>query len=306
MKVTASAPGKVILFGEHAVVYGEPAIAGAIDKRIYATAAKRNDDVINVSSSHELRDGYPYVKAASKLVFEYLGKSCGADIMIKAEFPPASGLGSSAAVSVATIKALLALLGEDVSKKDIAILGHKVEKNVQGSASITDASVTTFGGMLFIKPKLEVVEELEVGEIPLVVGYTGQSGSTKMMVEKVRALKEEHPDIVDSIIHNIGRVTLEAKTALIRGDYIGGLMDINNGLLEALGVGTKKLSTYIYAARGAGAKGAKITGAGGGGCMVAYAPDKQEKVAGAIKGRGGTPLIVSIESQGVRLEKTNK
>jgi mevalonate kinase len=300
--ITASAPGKVILFGEHAVVYGEPALAGAINKRIFVTVESRRDEEIIIASSHELRDGYPYVKEAVELTFKYLGERRGLDIKIDSEFPPASGLGSSAAVSVATILATSKLLGREIEKKDIARLGHKVEKKVQGAASITDASVTTFGGVLFIKPGLETVEEIVVGDIPLVVGYTGKGGSTKELVDDVRTLKEGNPDIVGPVIHTIGRITLRAKSALEEGEDIGGLMNINHGLLEALGVGTEKLSIYVHAARSSGASGAKITGAGGGGCMIAYSKENQEDAAKAIEERGGLALRVSIEKEGVRIE----
>jgi mevalonate kinase len=300
--VTASAPGKVILFGEHAVVYGEPAIAGAINKRIYVTTEKRPDGELNISSAHELKDGYPYVRKAVGLTFEYLGKECGVDIKIDSEFPPASGLGSSAAVSVATIVSLSTLLDEKIEKKDVARLGHIVEKKVQGAASITDSSVTTFGGVLFIKPKLEIAEEVRVGRIPLVVGYTGKGGSTKDLVNNVRAKKEDYPDIFDPILHSIGRITVKARGALEAEGNLGELMNINHGLLEALGVGTEKLSRYVHAARRAGASGAKITGAGGGGCMVAYVPRDQADVAKAIEVEGGLALEVEIESHGVRIE----
>jgi mevalonate kinase len=300
--VTASAPGKVILFGEHAVVYGEPAIAGAIDKRIFVSVRKREDKKICISSTHELRDGYPYVKKAVELTFDYLGDRCGLDIDINSEFPPASGLGSSAAVSVATILATATLIGNKISKKDIAKLGHMVEKKVQGAASITDAFVTTFGGVLFIKPKLEIAEETRSGDLTLVVGYTGKGGPTKELVENVKALRDKNPEILDSVIHSIGRVAIKAKQVLEEDGDIGELMNINHGLLEALGIGTEKLSRYVHAAREAGAAGAKITGAGGGGCMVAFVPQNQEEVAKAIEEQGGLALNVSIEGEGVRIE----
>jgi mevalonate kinase len=303
MSVTASAPGKVILFGEHAVVYGEPALAGAINRRVYATVKSRDDDKISITSNHELRDGYPYVKNAVDLTFEFLGKRGGLDIEIDAEFPPASGLGSSASVSVSTIKAVSTLLGTEIGKKDIARLGHLTEKRVQGAASITDSSVTTFGGVLLIKPKLELAEAIDVGNLPLVIGYTGKSGSTKEQVRLVKDLRDKNPDFIDPIIHTIGRITIKAKNEIEKGGDIGELMNLNHGLLEALGVGTETLSRYVYAARTAGAAGAKITGAGGGGCIVAYSPGNQEAVAGAIRERGGLALKVSIEEEGVRLEQ---
>ncbi len=303
MTVVASAPGKVILFGEHAVVFGEPAIAGAINKRIYVRIEKNKKQKVTITSTHELQDGYPYIREAVELSFEYLGERCGVDVKVDAEFPPASGLGSSAAVSVATIQAVSTLLGKPISKKDVASLGHMVEKKVQGAASITDSSVTTYGGVLFVKPKMGVVETVDAAALPLVVGYTGKTGSTKELVAQVKALRDENPEIVDPLLRTIGRITVNARKVLEDGGDIGGLMNLNHGLLQALGVGTDLLSRYVYAAINAGASGAKITGAGGGGCMVAYAPGAQDAVADAIKKLGGVSLKVSIEKQGVRIER---
>jgi mevalonate kinase len=302
MPVTASAPGKVILFGEHAVVYGEPAIAFAIDKRIYVTVDRRADERICISSAPEIVDGYPYVKKAVELTFEYCSEKCGLDLKIESEFPPASGLGSSASVSVSTILATSTLLNVDIEKKDIARLGHRVEKKIQGAASITDSSVTTYGGVLFVKPKLETVEEILVDELPFVVGYTGKGGATGQLVRKVRESRDKSPEIFDPIIQTIGRITIRAKNVLEDGGDIGELMNINHGLLEALGVGTESLSRYVHSARDAGALGAKITGAGGGGCMIAFAPDNQDEVARAIEQQGGLALRVKSEEQGARIE----
>jgi len=301
----ASAPGKVILFGEHSVVYGEPALAGAIDRRVHVAVDRRSDEELRITSTPPTGDDYPYVRKAVELAFEYLGWSSGLDIVITSQLPPASGLGSSAAVSVATILAVSELCGERIGKPDLARLGHNVEKEVQGAASITDSSTTTFGGVLFIKPKMNVVEEVEApSALPLVVGYTGKSSSTKELVELVRGLRERNEEIVEPIIRSMGRIAVSAKKALLEGEGIGELMNLNHGLLEALGVGTLELSRYVYAARAAGAEGAKITGAGGGGCMVAYAPDRQDEVARAIEREGGVAMKLGIDLEGARVEES--
>ncbi len=299
----ASAPGKIIFFGEHAVVFGEPAIAGAIDKRIYVSAEETRAGKLEISSSEEISDGHPYVKKAVELASSFLGEDRGLEIGIETEFPPASGLGSSAAVSVSTILAISTLLGKSIDKKDLARLGHQVEKKVQGAASITDASVTTFGGLLFVKPLLETVEPIEVGKLPVVVGYTGHLGETKELVRKVKNLKERNPEIMEPIIRTMGRITVKARRLLEEGEDIGELMDINQGLLESIGVGSAELSRYVHAARRAGASGAKLTGAGGGGCMIAYSRGKESDVARAIEDEGGLAMRVLISREGARVEK---
>lgn len=313
--VTASAPGKVILFGEHAVVYGEPSLVAALDRRTYVDVETRRDDKINISSvlgsnttsgselSWDLEDEFRYVKKAVALVFDRLNSSTGLDITIKSEVPPASGLGSSAAVSVATIMAVSDILGLKIDMKEIADMGHKVELEVQGTASPTDTSISTFGGVLIVKPLEKKVEQIEA-ELPLVIGYTGVERSTKVLVDKVRRLRDEYPNLVNPIIRDIGRLTREAKDLLETGGDVGELMNVNHGLLEALGVSTEQLSKAVYAARKAGASGAKLTGAGGGGCMIALTPQNHSDVMKAIEGCNCESFSSKISKDGVRLEET--
>lgn len=296
--ITTSAPGKIILFGEHAVVYGEPALVSAIDKRIYVHASKTQKGIkITSDKSKDFR----YVKKAVELVFDYAGRKCGLDIKIDSELPPASGLGSSAAASVAAILAVSELLGAKLSKAEIAKLGHRTELEVQGAASPTDTAISTFGGMLFIQPKKKY-QRINAA-LPLVIGYTGIERSTKILVQNVRSLKEKFPEIVNPIVKDVGKITREAKRRLENNQDIGELMDINHGLLAALGVSTEKLNELVYAARKAGARGAKLTGAGGGGCMIAYTPKNAEKVARAIEACGCIALRAPISKEGARVEK---
>ncbi len=311
--VTVSAPGKVILFGEHAVVYGEPSLVGAIDKRIRVTLEKRDDNSTSIKSDvapHNISfpvedlslvEGFTYVRKAIELTFEHIGEKSGLDIEISSEIPPASGLGSSASVSIATILAIHEVLGSKISEEDLAKLGHRVELEVQEAASPTDTTVATFGGVLFIEPENGEYQRIDTA-LPIVVGYTGVERSTKVLVEHVRALKDKFPEIIDPVICNIGKITREAKDRLENGEDIGELMNINHGLLMALGVSNFELDRLVYAAGDAGASGAKLTGAGGGGCMIAYAPESQAAVANAIKECGCTAFDSVITNEGVRVE----
>jgi mevalonate kinase len=311
--VRVSAPGKVILFGEHAVVYGKPSLAGAIDKRTYVNLEARDDDIISIESDakpHSLSfsvddvasvEGFPYVRKAIEVAFERICKKSGLDIEISSDFPPASGLGSSASVSIAIILAIHDVLDSKISHDELAKLGHKVEFDVQGAASTTDTAIATFGGVLFIEPEKKEYQRIDT-QLPLVVGYTGTERSTKVLVENVRALREKSPDIVDSTIGSIEKITREAKKELEKGGEIGELMNLNHGLLVVLEVSNFFLDRLVYAARDAGAKGAKLTGAGGGGCMIAYAPDNSKSVADAIEKCGGTAFESVITGIGVRIE----
>jgi len=311
--VTVSAPGKVILFGEHAVVYGEPSLAGAIDKRIYVNLETRDDSNISINSNvapYRISfsidnlgsvEGFTHVRKAIELAFEQSGKKSGLDIEISSEIPVASGLGSSASVSIATILAIHEAVGSKISKNELAKLGHKVEFGVQGAASPTDTAITTFGGALFVEPDKEGYQRIDAS-LPLVVGCTGIERSTKALVENVRALRDKFPEIIDPIISNIGKITREAKRRIENSEDIGELMNINHGLLTALGVSNFKLDSLVYAAWGAGASGAKLTGAGGGGCMIAHAPGTQAAVANAIEKCGCMAFDSAITGEGVRVE----
>ncbi len=314
--LTVSAPGKVILFGEHAVVYGEPALVGAIERRVRVMVRRLDEKVIKVYSDTigtgkkftfaELQDAegaFRYVKRAVSIAFEEVGEKTGLELRISSELPPASGLGSSAAVSVATLKAVLTLLGKEVRNSSLAALAHRVELEVQGSASPTDTAAATHGGLLFVLPG-KGIERLDVREeLPLIIGNTQKERSTKLLVAKVRRLKESLPGVVDPVIENIGRITKEARRCLEKGEltHMGELMNINHGLLEALGVSTPELSRLVYIARNAGAEGAKLTGAGGGGCMLAFAREKYKAVLEAL-GRESQALPAKVTFEGVRVE----
>ncbi|AFK23089.1 mevalonate kinase [Pyrococcus sp. ST04] len=330
MKVIASAPAKIILFGEHSVVYGKPAIAAAINLRTYVEAEPRNDGKIRIEA-HDIKvpgltvsfseneiyfetdygkaaEVLSYVREAINLVLEEADKNTGVQVSITSQIPVGAGLGSSAAVAVATIGAVSRLLGLELTKEEIAKLGHKTELLVQGASSGIDPTVSAIGGFLYYeKGKFE---HLPFMELPIVVGYTGSSGSTKELVAMVRKRYEEMPELIIPILESMGKLVEKAREIIVseidhreKFERLGVLMNINHGLLDALGVSTKKLSELVYAARTAGALGAKITGAGGGGCMYALAPERQREVATAITIAGGTPMITEISREGLRIEE---
>ncbi|WP_297418201.1 mevalonate kinase [Thermococcus sp.] len=330
MKVLASAPAKIILFGEHSVVYGKPAIAAAINLRTYVRAEFNNSGRIKIEakdiktpglivsfSENEIYFESDYGKAAEVLSYvrqaielvrdEADANGRGITVSITSQIPVGAGLGSSAAVAVSTIGAVSKLLGLELSNEEIARLGHRVELLVQGVSSGIDPTVSALGG--FIHYENGKFEHLPFVNLPVVVGYTGSSGSTKELVAMVRDTYEDIPDIIEPILAAMGKVVEKARETLLLGEdgrwklgRLGELMNINHGLLDALGVSTKKLSELVYAARTAGALGAKITGAGGGGCMYALAPEKQSEVATAITIAGGTPMVTEISREGLRIE----
>jgi len=307
--VKCSAPGKMILLGEHAVVFGEPAIAVAIDLRITASVRESMQYLVN---GHPMRKKHhAYISAA--LDETWAGPPIS--IETRSEIPSGSGLGSSAAVTVACVAAMTAKSGK-LDFEKIARRAFEVECRVQGRASPTDTSTATHGHGVLVSPEKREgvlwtiekggsvwnVHHCDVPKLRFVVGYTGIHAATGPLVAKVKKLYDSSEDARRSI-RRIGEVVEEGAEALRRADIakLGRLMDEDHALLNGLGVGHPELDKLVEACRGT-AYGAKLTGAGGGGSMIALVDDP-ERAASAISEAGGTPIVVEIGCEGVRLER---
>jgi len=327
MGVVASAPAKVILFGEHFVVYGEPAIVLAIDKRAHAKVENRNDKCLHVRSTNlnlaghfenetfkieqgdakEAKSKFEPVKLAVEKVLEKYGEKVGLDIEISSSVPVAAGLGSSAAVVAATTAAVGALLNVKLSKEDVFRITFEAEKVVHGTPSGIDPAISIFGGTLLFQMDTGFKPLDARMDIPLIIGDTGVERSTRVQVEKVRNIRERHPQIVEPIMRVAREIVLRAVDALKENDLetLGELMTINHALLYGVGVSDESLEWLINAARKAGALGAKLTGAGGGGCMIALAENERlTQVQEAIQRVGGRPFIARKTDEGVKIERT--
>jgi mevalonate kinase len=285
---TWSAPGKVFLFGEHAVVYGKPGIAMAIKPRVFVTVRK---------SRRPQRAKSPYIDGC----FEAMGVI--GSVYINSQIPSSSGLGSSAAVTVATLSAINDEFAIGKNREDIANMAFEIEKTVQkGRASPTDTTVSAYGGIVLITGGSR--RRLPPQNMHLVIGDSMVSHSTSKMVEQVSDLKKSNPKIVDPILDAIEGVSLAAIHHLNNPKELGRYMNMNHALLDALGVGHPQLSRLVLSARSAGAYGAKLTGAGGGGCMVALcAKPILHRVAHAVQACDARAIVTGIDTEGVRKEK---
>ncbi|MCK9579091.1 MAG: mevalonate kinase [Methanoregula sp.] len=285
---TWSAPGKVFLFGEHAVVYGKPGIAMAIKPRVFVT-------VRDTKRAQKAKS--PYIDGC----FEAMGVV--GSVYINSQIPSSSGLGSSAAVTVATLCAINDEFKLNKTREDIANMAFEIEKTVQkGRASPTDTTVSSYGGIVLISGGSR--RRLPPQNMHLVIGDSLVSHSTSRMVEQVADFKKKHPEIVDPVLDAIEGVTMSGIHHLNNPKELGRYMSMNHALLEVLGVGHNQLARMVLASRSAGAFGAKITGAGGGGSMVALCPKQlKHRVAQAIEACDARAIVTGIDTEGARKEK---
>lgn len=298
--------GKVILLGEHSVVYGRHAIAAPIPLAIEAKVDSAEDGVLlqipRWGVEERLQHGHRYrhsIHEAVNLVLEKLGlHNENMRIVVHPHVPRAMGLGGSAALAVAIIRALIKHFRIDLSADAISELAFASEKVVHGSASGIDNTIATYGQFLLFKkgdPPLRQV--LAVPQpLPMVIGITGVEGLTAKTVGKVRAAFERNEDLYNDIFNKMDALVMRAVEAITRYDLplLGELMNLNQGFLNGLGVSSRELEALIDIAREHGAVGAKLTGGGGGGSIVALCPDTQEQVVEAMERAGYRALAVNI------------
>jgi mevalonate kinase len=284
------AHGKLILIGEHAVVHGHPAVAlpftpVGVQAKVEVTQGPLAMDC--KFHSGPLACAPEQVRGLSACVVETLkrlGSALeGLTIRIASTIPAGSGLGSSAAVAVAMVRGLFACHDREITHRELMELTHIAEVHAHGTPSGIDATAAAAEHpLLFIKG--ENPEMLPTGgTFQIVVANSGHAGDTRSAVAAVRARLKERPIQTKSRLSHLGELTHEAKSALASGDaaWLGRVLNVAQAELAALGVSNGRLDTLVRAARKAGALGAKLTGAGRGGCMLALARDREcaERVA---------------------------
>lgn len=273
------AGGKVILLGEHAVVHGVPALAVGLERGVIARvlAAEARGHELHVAGwgvAVRPSDGTDLGSAFHALL-EASGPSISARprmIHVHVELPPGGGVGCSAAIGVAVARAL----DPSASIERVMERATAWERIFHGNPSGIDVGAAAVGGCLRFVRGEGVRPLVTARTVHLAVGATGRASSTKMMVERVAALRSEDPARVAGIFDRVGELVDAAVSALGSGDHdaLGAAMNENHSLLRELPVSTPELDELVAIARGAGALGAKLTGAGGGGCAVALASDE--------------------------------
>lgn len=312
--ISATAPGKVILLGEHAVVYGQPAIAVPVfqvrARAIVIPQPGEPPGWIRVQApdigvdalASELKEGDPLKEALQQVIKQTgVARPPALTLRVSSTIPVASGLGSGAAVSVAIIRALAEFLGLRLPEDRVSDLAYEVEKIHHGTPSGIDNSVVTYARPIYFERQPvsgeKRLETLPVGQpFTLVIGDSGVLSSTARAVGSVRESWKANPQYFESIFLQIGELVRKARRTIEAGDLqtLGFLMGENQALLNEIGVSSEELDRLVRAALRAGALGAKLSGAGLGGNMIALvAAEKADKMANVLKSAGAVRTYIT-------------
>lgn len=317
-RVSATAPGKVILFGEHAVVYGRPAIAvpvRQVEAKVTVEPARRSpeqageqhptiraSDLDRTFRADPENTSNPLV-VATVSTLRHLGVGYEHDLLIQIEssVPVRRGLGSSAAVSAALVRAVARYFGVELMPQEVSRLTYETEAIHHGTPSGIDNTVIAHDQPIYFVRE-QPVERFDVGRpLHLVIADTGITTPTHETVGDVRAGWQRDPATYEGLFDEIGGIVDAARAAIAEGDLVevGRLMDENHARLRQLDVSCAELDHLVYAARGAGAMGAKMSGGGRGGNIVAVAmPWAVEGVVEAVRKAGAVGVIETVVTQG--------
>lgn len=322
-QVSASAPGKLLLFGEHAVVHGHPCIVTAVDQRITATVRKNGVDVFHLDApdlgliaysktlsdlgKKELPKSVAFIEMLYKRFLEKFPQKEGIVVTTHSEFSHEFGFGSSSAVTVAFAKALTTLYELELSKHELFELCYQAVIDVQGVGSGFDIAAAIWGGTMYYVSPAKVVKPLggKNFELPLVVGYTGIKADTPTLIRLVQTQLKSEPERVTAKFEAIHELVDQAQDAILAKDWktVGELMTKNQEILRGLNVSGVKLDELITTSLQSGAYGAKLSGAGGGDCMIAVVPEeKRDTIENEISDHGGRVMRVHLHAEGVRIE----
>ncbi len=286
MKSISSAPAKIILFGEHFVVHGVKALLCTIDKRVTVSSNQIDEKIIKIKSTlgnlstsissksidEQKNPLKPFLYIARKIL-EKNNTNSGIEIEINSEIPIGVGLGSSSACCVAAAASISGIF-DKLSREQILKLAIEAEREIFQKTSGADCAVCTYGGLIEFDAK-EGFSNLESKmDFSLVIANSKETHSTNHIVHKVQDFKDKHQELFSSFCDKENVIIEKALGALEENNLVvfGQLMSKNQDLLDQLGVTTAKLRNLVNVARDT-SYGAKITGAGGGGCIIGLVDD---------------------------------
>jgi mevalonate kinase len=322
--IRVSAPGKLMLLGEHAVVYQRSCLVTAMNARLHMTLTLSGDETFSIrapdvgvdhirghvahpfAGGQALAWGTRFIESTLAVFRERFGLDRGVQIGTRSDFSSRLGLGSSSATVACTLFGLANLFQIDLTPRHLFDLGLDAIFRVQQTGSGFDLAAAIYGGTLFYdNAEPRRITPLDVPDLPLVVAYTGVKADTPTIVRRVTDRLNMWPAAMNGIFDTMTQLVSDGRVALENAQWerLGQLMDIQHGLAHAIGVDTPETVALVFRAREAGAYGAKLSGAGGGDCMIALVPDhRRAAVETALETAGGQIVRVTPNAPGVRLE----
>lgn len=287
IRISAFGPGKVILLGEHGVVYGHPALAAPISRGVRAWAEPAATTSLELpealSAAQQAVLERAFARAARKT------KHPKVHVHLESDLPLSMGLGSSGALSVAVSRVLIeARTASPAKPKDVEALAFEMEKEFHGTPSGVDHT-TSARGQLVLFRRGRAVTVAAKKPVKILVALVGPRASTKQTVAALRERQKRWPGRYRRTFEQIGKLVLEGTAAVKQGELeaLGDVMNLNHGMLGALGLSSPPIEDMVYRLRGLGALGAKLTGAGGdGGAVIALFREPE-------------PTVMKLRQQGV-------
>lgn len=305
----ASAPAKLILCGEHAVVYARPAIAVPLhDLRAVATLSPTpvgsgvRISAPDLGADWTLHDepDHPLSQVIRVALTEFALPDLDATITLQSAIPIASGMGSGASIGTALVRVVAAVAGATPSAAEVAALVYASEQGFHGTPSGIDNTVVAYEQAISFQRRAQdapLITALPIAQpLVVVVGDTGVRSPTRLPVGMVRAAWQAAPARYDALFDAVAHEVARAQAALATGDLraLGAALDANHALLEQIGVSSPELECLVTAARAAGALGAKLSGGGWGGVMLALAtPERAATIARALQDAGAERVFVT-------------
>jgi mevalonate kinase len=292
--------GKIVLLGEHAVVYGMPAIAAGISLGAVARAAPSQESSIRIADRRARASDGSELSAALAATCQALGAG-PRQVEVDVTLPLGSGLGGSAAIGVAVARALLKTLGETETRERVLHGAAAWEQVFHGNPSGVDAAAAYAGGCIWFTKEGGPEPLFVAVPLQLAVCLAGPPASTKQMVESVQRLGDRRPDLLGKSLAGIESLVKNARLCIEAGDVtgLGQLMNYNQMLLSGLFLSTNEIERACAVAREAGALGAKLTGAGGGGAVIALCDGSPTPVETALRDAGFTAFSTEIAASSV-------
>jgi mevalonate kinase len=304
MKAVAEAPLKVIITGEHFVVHGAWALAAAIGRKVHVEVGD-SDRFTAVSNRFRVGDATafaPVGRVVASMAKEFSFKPA-LRISISSEVPEGSGLGSSAATMVALSSAISRLRSLELTASEVTRFSMIGERAIHGKPSGIDAATCAYGGVLLYRSGSPLRKVHFDGKRRILVVFSGKTRSTKRLIARVANQRDRYPNLFKCLRDSAGKMSLLAGESLATGDakVLGRLMTLSHIMLSTVGVTSESLDYLVDLLLSLGCYGAKLTGAGGGGSVVAVAPQGKEKnILSELKARGFEAFVAVIPVGGVK------